>query len=119
MRSYHSWSIRFRARAARAALALLIVSGSLTSLYSRASVVYGNSLFGLRGAPRQPMLLGSAKRGILASTTPAQTITLSATDPDGANTGTARLGVPVNLTTVVTGGPYAVRGWTLQGAGTL
>ena len=44
---------------------------------------------------------------------------LTATDPDGTNTGTARLGVPVNLSTECNDTADAVRGWTLQGAGHL
>src|SRR5271163_4697461 len=48
-----------------------------------------------------------------------QVLTLAATDPDGSNTGTARLGVPVALTTTLTAGTYGNRGWSLTGAGTL
>ena len=44
---------------------------------------------------------------------------LTATDPDGTNTGTARLGVPVNLSTVNTDTAHQAQSWTLQGAGTL
>ena len=48
-----------------------------------------------------------------------QVLTLTGTDPDGSNTGTARLGVPVALTTTLTAGTYGNRGWSLTGAGTL
>ncbi len=44
---------------------------------------------------------------------------LTATDPDGTNTGTARLGVPVNFSTVCNDTAHTVRGWSLQGAGHL
>ncbi len=42
---------------------------------------------------------------------------LTATDPDGTNTGTARLGVPVNFSTVNTDTTFSFRDWTVQGAG--
>ncbi len=48
-----------------------------------------------------------------------QSITITGTDPDGTNTGTARLGVPLNFTTVNTDTAHEVRGWSLDGAGTL
>jgi len=48
-----------------------------------------------------------------------QTIQLTATDPDGKNIGTARLGVPVSLATTNSQPTYPVRSWTLSGAGTL
>src|SRR5271170_8009723 len=48
-----------------------------------------------------------------------QVLTLAATNPDGTNTGTARVGVPVALTTTLTAGTYGNRGWSLTGAGTL
>jgi uncharacterized protein (DUF1800 family) len=47
----------------------------------------------------------------------SQTIQLTATDPDGANTQTARLGVPINFTTAVPSSPTATRNWTMQGGG--
>jgi uncharacterized protein (DUF1800 family) len=47
------------------------------------------------------------------------TLTIDATDPDGTNTGTARLGVPVNLSTVDTDVPLPGIVWNLTGAGTL
>ena len=50
---------------------------------------------------------------------PVATLAITATDPDGTNTGTARLGVPVNFTTVDTDTEFSSRTWTLQGAGTL
>ena len=43
----------------------------------------------------------------------------TAVDPDGTNTGTARLGVPVNFSTTNTDLLYQSMGWTLTGAGTL
>ena len=46
----------------------------------------------------------------------SQTLTMTAVDPDGTNTGTARLGVPVTFTTNLTPGPSQLRGWTVQGA---
>ncbi len=48
-----------------------------------------------------------------------QSMTITGTDPDGTNTGTARLGVPLNFTTVNTDTAHEVRGWSLDGAGTL
>src|SRR5271170_281749 len=50
---------------------------------------------------------------------PIASIRITATDPDGTNTGTARLGVPVNFTTADTAAGTPGRVWTLQGAGTL
>ena len=47
----------------------------------------------------------------------AQTLQITATDPDGTNTGTARLGVPVNITTAISQSTYPVRTWSLSGAG--
>ena len=47
------------------------------------------------------------------------TLPITATDPDGTNTGTARLGVPVNLTTVDTDTAHTGRNWAVQGAGTI
>ncbi len=44
---------------------------------------------------------------------------VNATDPDGTNTGTARLGVPVNFSTINTDTAHSSVSWTLQGAGTL
>ena len=52
-----------------------------------------------------------------AASTSSPGIQLTATDADGTNTGTARLGVPVTFTTTVTGSPTAYRSWTFQGAG--
>ncbi len=57
--------------------------------------------------------------GMLAAVGTAQTLQLTASDPDGTNTGTARLGVPVNITTVISQATYPVRSWSLNGAGTL
>jgi uncharacterized protein (DUF1800 family) len=53
------------------------------------------------------------------SVTVGQGIDLTATNPDGTNTGTARLGVPVNITAAVSPGNHLLMAWTLQGAGTL
>ena len=50
---------------------------------------------------------------------PIAGLTMTATNSDGTNTGTARLGAPVNLTTSVVNGAISTRVWTLQGAGTL
>ena len=47
------------------------------------------------------------------------TLQVTATNPDGTNTGTARLGVPVNFSSTETDNAYQVMAWTLQGAGTL
>ncbi len=47
------------------------------------------------------------------------TLPITASDPDGTNTGTARLGVPVNLTTVNTDTAHTGISWSVQGAGTL
>src|SRR5580658_935327 len=63
--------------------------------------------------------LASPGLRVASAQTSPQVLTLSATNPDGTNTGTARLGVPVALTTTLTAGPYGNRAWTLQGAGTL
>ncbi len=45
-------------------------------------------------------------------------LTMTATSPDGTNTGTARLGVPVNLATTLLNSGHSSRSWSLQGAGT-
>jgi uncharacterized protein (DUF1800 family) len=50
---------------------------------------------------------------------PVWTIQVSAADSDGTNTGTARLGVPVNLTSSPSAGPNTAVSYTLTGAGTL
>jgi uncharacterized protein (DUF1800 family) len=50
---------------------------------------------------------------------PTWSIILTATDADGTNTGTARLGVPVNFTTSIVTGSFTSRAWSLQGAGVL
>jgi uncharacterized protein (DUF1800 family) len=47
------------------------------------------------------------------------TLQITSVDPDGTNTGTARLGVPVGLSTVNTDTAHGATSWTLQGAGTL
>jgi uncharacterized protein (DUF1800 family) len=57
-------------------------------------------------------------RTACAQTAP-QVLTLTATDADGVNTGSAPLGAAVALTTTLTAGPYGDRAWSLQGAGTL
>jgi uncharacterized protein (DUF1800 family) len=52
-------------------------------------------------------------------TLPTWSIIMTATDSDGTNTGTARLGVPVNISTSIVTSNFTVRDFTLQGAGTL
>ena len=49
----------------------------------------------------------------------SSSLVITATDPDGTNTGTARLGVQVNLCTSLVNLPISQRVWKLQGAGTL
>src|SRR5271166_6324014 len=46
------------------------------------------------------------------------TIAITAVDPDGTNTGTARLGVTLNLTATVSPGALNYTSWTLEGPGT-
>jgi len=50
---------------------------------------------------------------------PIYTIALTATDPDGTNTGTARLGVPVSLTAATFAGSNHNVTWVLSGPGNL
>jgi uncharacterized protein (DUF1800 family) len=50
---------------------------------------------------------------------PIWTIQITATDPDGTNTGTARLGVPVNLAATVSAGNNNWAGWALSGVGSI
>src|ERR1700728_3026991 len=47
------------------------------------------------------------------------TMTLRAASVDGTNSGTARLGMHVQLTPIVSGTTSTAVTWTLQGAGTL
>src|SRR5271163_4780138 len=54
-----------------------------------------------------------------AQGTTTGSLVLTATDPDGTNTGTARLGIAVNLVATRVNLPISTRVWTLQGAGTL
>jgi uncharacterized protein (DUF1800 family) len=63
-------------------------------------------------------LLGPAVQPLLSQTN-AQTLTISAVNPDGTNTGTARLGISVAITTAISQPTYPVRTWVLTGAGTL
>ena len=63
-------------------------------------------------------LIGLATQPLLSQTN-TQTLTLTAVDADGTNTGNARLGVNVAITTAITQSTYPVRTWTLTGAGTL
>ena len=56
--------------------------------------------------------------GALGASNPAPSLQLTATDADGTNTDTARLGIPVNISSVDTS-THLARTWTLQGAGTL
>ncbi|AXC12924.1 hypothetical protein ACPOL_3641 [Acidisarcina polymorpha] len=48
-----------------------------------------------------------------------QTIQITATNPDGTNTGTARVGVPVSLVATVSAGPYQVVNWSITGGGSV
>ncbi len=48
---------------------------------------------------------------------PIATMQLTATNPDGTNTGTARLGVPVTFSAINTDTAHTSVSWTLQGAG--
>jgi uncharacterized protein (DUF1800 family) len=50
---------------------------------------------------------------------PVATLQLTATDPDGTNTGTAALGVPVNFSAINTDTSHVGGAWSLQGGGTL
>ncbi len=50
---------------------------------------------------------------------PIATLQITAKDQDGTNTGTARLGIPVNLTSADTDVVYTGRVWTLNGPGSL
>ncbi len=50
---------------------------------------------------------------------PIATISMTATNPDGTNTGTARLGIPVTFTSAETDTANSVLTWSLQGAGTI
>ena len=50
---------------------------------------------------------------------PIASLSETATDPDGTNTGTARLGVPVNITANNRDTLHVGVGWTVQGGGTL
>ena len=63
------------------------------------------------------LLAGPVTGAAYAATT--QTIQLTATDPDGTNTGTARLGVPVNLTASVSAGTNQQVSWSVEGGGSL
>ncbi len=50
---------------------------------------------------------------------PIATLQLTATDPDGTNTGTARLGVPVTFSAANTDTAHLTIAWSVQGAGTI
>ncbi len=50
---------------------------------------------------------------------PIATLQLTAADPDGTNTGTARLGVPVTFSAANTDTSHATIAWSVQGSGTI
>ncbi len=50
---------------------------------------------------------------------PVATLQITATDPDGTNTGTARLGIPVTFSAANTDIAHATIAWSVQGGGTI
>ncbi|WP_150133218.1 hypothetical protein [Acidisarcina polymorpha] len=48
-----------------------------------------------------------------------QTIQITATNPDGTGTGTARLGIPVSLVATVSAGQSQVVNWSLTSGGNI
>ena len=59
--------------------------------------------------PHFPTTLIICPPGALGASNPAPSLQLTATDPDGTNTGNARLGIPVNFTTGDTDAAYTAR----------
>jgi uncharacterized protein (DUF1800 family) len=100
---------------------VVLVNGSaVTSTYqsptSIVAQIAGQASGSLSVVAKNPTPGGGASA---ANSIPVGSVSLTATDADGTNTGTARLGVPVNLASSVTDMPTSYRTWTLQGAGTL
>jgi uncharacterized protein (DUF1800 family) len=65
----------------------------------------------------RPQAASATRSSATIAATP-QTLVITATDPDGTNTGTARLGVPVTLHATVTGNHKIVE-WKVSGPGTI
>jgi uncharacterized protein (DUF1800 family) len=101
---------------------ILVNGAAVSTTYQSANVVVAQvpgpagSTANLSIKAKNPAPLGGTSA---AMQLPVATLPLTATDPDGTNTGNARLGVPVNFTTGDTDAQFSTRRWTLQGAGTL
>ncbi len=102
---------------------IILVNGvAAPTTYQSATVVVAQVTAGagatgfLSVQPRNPAPGGTTGTAFQLS---IATLPITATDPDGTNTGTARLGVPVKLTTVDTDTAHTGRSWSVQGAGTL
>jgi hypothetical protein len=88
---------------------------SATSVIAQVSAAV-NSTSNLNVVAQNPAPGGGASGAFVL---PTWAIVMTATNSDGTNTGTDRLGVPVIFTTVPYAGSYANTTWVLQGAGTL
>ncbi len=101
---------------------ILVNGAAVSTTYQSANVVVAQipgpagSTANLSLKAKNPAPLGGTSAAIQL---PVATLPMTATDPDGTNTGTARLGIPVKFTTVDTDAEFSTRTWTLTGAGTL
>ncbi|AXC10928.1 hypothetical protein ACPOL_1582 [Acidisarcina polymorpha] len=119
MRIFRMKSHRSTAPTALAASLSLLIMSTVSSEVSRAATVASHYVSASHASVESAVVSSGLKTAFLAESAATQTIHITATDPDGVNKATARLGIPVQLKATVSAGPAHVVQWILQGRGTL
>jgi uncharacterized protein (DUF1800 family) len=116
MRNYLSMCIEAPSFLKRLSSYFILVFMAFESCLAGAGVA-PSRLSGSNAAALIATKLPGVNLGMQTAASTAQTLQITASDPDGTGTGTARLGVPVNITTAISQPTYPVRTWSLNGAG--